>query len=177
MSTTEAVLNLTMEAATANRRSQFDEIYSRDAAGFMRIARLYGGPDAEDLYQEIAMAIWLALANFRGQCSTRTYAFRIAHNRGLSYRSGRFQRDSAAEPLHEEPAAPETMDRTVQQADRFQQLMNALKQLPDNMQQVIALSLEGFSYDEIAGVTGLTRSHVGVLLNRGKQRLQTLINE
>ena len=39
----------------------------------------------EELVQEIALAIWQALPRFRGECSERTFVFRIAHNRGLIF--------------------------------------------------------------------------------------------
>src|SRR3984885_2894799 len=39
----------------------------------------------EVLIQEIALAIWQALAHFRGDCSERTFVYRIAHNRGLTH--------------------------------------------------------------------------------------------
>ena len=35
----------------------------------------------QDLVQEIWLAVWQALPRFRGECSERTFVFRIAHNR------------------------------------------------------------------------------------------------
>ena len=39
---------------------------------------------SEDLFQEIALAIWTALPRFRGECSDRTWLYRIAHNVALT---------------------------------------------------------------------------------------------
>src|SRR5688572_11447049 len=43
--------------------------------------------DCDDLLQEIAIALWQALPTFRGECSERTFLFRIAHNRCLAHLS------------------------------------------------------------------------------------------
>ncbi len=37
----------------------------------------------EDLLQEILLALWRALPRFRGECSEKTFVFRVAHNRRL----------------------------------------------------------------------------------------------
>jgi RNA polymerase sigma-70 factor, ECF subfamily len=42
-------------------------------------------PDADDLFQEIAIALWKALPNFRQDCSERTYVCRVAHNTAISF--------------------------------------------------------------------------------------------
>ena len=41
--------------------------------------------DRDDLVQDIVVAIWRALPRFRGECSERTFIFRIAHNRAIAY--------------------------------------------------------------------------------------------
>ncbi len=58
-----------------------------EGAALARLAASYArGPgDGEDLFQDIAVAIWQALPRFRGECSERTFLFRIAHNRGIAH--------------------------------------------------------------------------------------------
>jgi RNA polymerase sigma factor (sigma-70 family) len=61
------------------------------------LARLAGAytntsGDRDDLIQEIAIAIWQALPRFRGECSERTFVFRIAHNRAISHLAQRSPR-------------------------------------------------------------------------------------
>ena len=53
---------------------------SRLAASYVRAA-----PDRDDLLQDIIVAIWRALPRFRGECSERTFIYRIAHNRAIAY--------------------------------------------------------------------------------------------
>ena len=51
---------LESEDMSKRREQQFAEIFDGDGAGIARIANLYGGNDAQDLYQDISLAIWLA---------------------------------------------------------------------------------------------------------------------
>ena len=53
----------------------------------MRLAASYTehSSDRDDLFQDIAIALWKALPGFRGECSERTFLFRVAHNRAIDY--------------------------------------------------------------------------------------------
>src|ERR1700733_898409 len=66
---------------------QFGRILGEYGAAISRLAYSYEAVAGirEELAQEIALAIWQALPHFRGECSERTFVFRIAHNRGLPH--------------------------------------------------------------------------------------------
>lgn len=166
--------NLETRAAltSESNTNSFFAIYERDAAGLMRVAKLHGRNDAQDLYQDIALAIWLGLKRFRGDSSLRTFAYRIAHNRGISFRNRRVD-----EQLEDEPRSEVSVEATVLAQQQHTKLMDAILKLPDQTQKIISLSLEGFTYEEIASVVGVTESNVGVRLNRGKKRLAGLLKE
>lgn len=150
----------------------FHANYERDGSGLLRVAKLYGGSDAQDLNQDIALAIWLALKRFRGDSSLRTFAYRIAHNRGITFRNRRVD-----EQLEDEPRSEISVEAAVLTEQRYTQLLKAILRLPDQTQKIVSLSLEGFTYEEIASVVGVTASNVGVTLNRGKKRLAELFKE
>ena len=155
------------------REQQFKEIFDKDAAGIGRIANLYGDSEAQDLYQDIAMAIWIALARFRGDCSLRTFAYRIAHNRGSSHLSRRKPFTS----LEAELPGSEDVVKDAIRSEQHGQILDALRQLPRTMREVVSLSLEGLTYREISEVIGISENNVGVTLNRGRKKLEELISE
>ena len=66
---------------------QFDRILAAHGPAISRLAYGYEmvASVREELVQEIGLAIWQALPHFRGECSERTFVFRIAHNRGLTH--------------------------------------------------------------------------------------------
>lgn len=129
----------------------------------------------EDLLQEIVLAIWQALRHFRGECSERTFLYRIAHNRGLSYA---WRRHRVQEPLDELEAAHDPVDprphpeeQTAQQHQR-KRLLAAIQSLPVGHRQIIMLLLEDLSHAQIAEVLGISENNVAVRLNRARKALK-----
>jgi len=66
---------------------QFDRLLAENKFALVRLAGGYtnSSSDRDDLLQNIALSIWQALPGFRGECSERTFVFRIAHNRAITY--------------------------------------------------------------------------------------------
>ena len=68
--------------------------------------------------------------------------------------------------------------RPLEVRDSARVVLDRLAALPANQQEVVRLRfLQGFSYREIAGVTGLTVSHVGVLLHTALKTLRQALPE
>ena len=71
--------------------------------------------------------------------------------------------------------APDPQAQTEQQ-DNYKQLLQLVRTLPDNQQEVVRLKFQnGMSYKEIADVTALSVSNVGFLLHTAMDRLRTSI--
>ena len=158
---------------------QFERILAANGPALSRLAASYTDTlsDRDDLLQEIAFAIWQALPRFRGECSERTFAFRIAHNRGISYLTRvRTQASGSIEPeeieAHDPAPGPESDLAQRQSSD---ELRRAVHRLPVAYRQVIMLTLEGLAYKEISEVLGISESNVGVRLNRARQLLHDLL--
>jgi RNA polymerase sigma-70 factor (ECF subfamily) len=157
--------------------AQFDRILSEHGAAISRLAFSYEAVASvrEELVQEIALAIWQALPNFRGDCSERTFVYRIAHNRGLSHV---WKRRPAHQPLdeleeHSHPADPRPHpEQQAARADQEARLMSAIQSLPLTHRQLIVLMLEGLSHAEMAEVMGITENNVAVRLNRARTALK-----
>jgi RNA polymerase sigma factor (sigma-70 family) len=158
---------------------QFERILAANGPALSRLAASYTNTisDRDDLLQEIAFAIWQALPRFRGECSERTFAFRIAHNRGITYLArARAQASGSIDEeeieLHDPAPGPESDLARLQRSDR---LRRAVHRLPVAYRQVIMLTLEGLGYTEISEVLGISESNVGVRLNRARQLLHDLL--
>ena len=79
---------------------QFETIAREHGAMIARVARSYeaNAARAEELVQEILIAVWQALPSFRGASTLRTFVARIAHNRAISH-VAREARSPRAVPL------------------------------------------------------------------------------
>jgi len=125
--------------------------------------------------QEIALAIWKALPHFRGECSERTFVYRIAHNRGLSHASRRRPAhdplDELADADHPADPRPDPEERALHTRERAQ-LASAIQALPVAQRQIIVLMLEGLSHAEMAEVLGTSENNIAVRLTRAKNALK-----
>ncbi len=175
------------QVATVSERrhaleAQFDRILSEYGAALSRLAFTYEAVASvrEELVQEITLAIWQALAHFRGECSERTFVYRIAHNRGLSHV---WKRRPSHQPLEEVEESEQPIDprpHPEEQASRSDQrgrLMSAIQSLPVIHRQMIVLMLEGLSHAQMAEVMGITENNVAVRLNRARKTLKDALEE
>lgn len=164
-------------SARAELERLFDRLLAEHGAALTRVAASYTNSlaDRDDLVQEIALALWRALPQFRGESSERTFLFRIAHNRAVTYLTR--HRAAAAGALEQMDVVdtapgPEAGLARDQQGAR---LRRAVHSLPLAYRQVVTMMLEGMDYDEISQVLGISESNVGARLSRARQMLRELM--
>jgi RNA polymerase sigma factor (sigma-70 family) len=158
----------------ADLEQRFAALMNAEGAALTRLAASYarGSDDRDDLFQDIAVAIWQALPRFRGECSERTFLFRIAHNRGIAHIARRrpLMIESGEDlELRDDRPDPEQSLSAEQQRQR---LLNAVLKLPVGYRQVVTLALEGMSYQEIGDILGIAESNAGARLTRARQMLR-----
>jgi RNA polymerase sigma-70 factor, ECF subfamily len=141
--------------------TEFDRPMRRLCAAYAERAT-----DREDLFQEIFLAVWRALPAFRGDASTRTWLYRIAHNVALTWQARERRRDARESPLLEDTAPAAAMDV------RRLALKRAVARLPPGDRTLVVLWLEGLSAAEIEEVTGVKAATVAVRLSRIRRALQ-----
>jgi RNA polymerase sigma factor (sigma-70 family) len=156
---------------------QFERILGEHGAAISRLAYSYEAVAGirEELMQEIALAIWQALPHFRGECSERTFIFRIAHNRGLTHMRRRRAPQLALDDLEEADEPVDTRphpDEQLAQMNQRERLASAVRSLPIAHKQTIVLTLEGLSHAEIGEVLGITENNVAVRLTRARTALK-----
>lgn len=160
----------------ATYRERYLALLAEYTPALRRLCRSYcaGPAEAEDLFQEITMALWTALARFRGEASERTWLYRIAHNVALTFAAKRRKQAERERPI-ESTTGPGIvacdLEARVTEEQRRQVLQQLVRDLCIEDRRLILLYLEGLSGAEIEAVTGLTRSNVTVRLSRIRRRL------
>ena len=121
--------------------------------------------------QEVVSMLWRDYGQFEGRSSERTWVYRVATNTMLMLRR-KHMRCPLTEPLGEnrevEDVAVESND------DRYQQLLQLIDALPERDGRVIRANLDGFSYQEIADMSGTTVGAVAMRIARVKKRLKRM---
>jgi RNA polymerase sigma factor (sigma-70 family) len=167
------------DLSRADLEQRFTALLAEHGPALGRLAAAYAraAGERDDLFQEIAVAVWQALPRFRRECSERTFVFRIAHNRAVTHLARRrLDVVEANEELEIEDAAPDPEQAlsSEQQGDR---LLAAIQRLPIGYAQVVTLTLEGLSYADVADVLGITESNVGARLTRARDMLRRLLKD
>jgi RNA polymerase sigma factor (sigma-70 family) len=138
-----------------------------------KICSLYAAEeDREDLKQEIIYQLWKSFPSFRGESKFQSWMYRVALNTAmLGLRAMKIkyaQLSEMKEGITEEPCpgSPE--------AEKVRQLYLHISKLKDLDKTIIFLYLEECSYEEIAGITGISAKNVSVRLVRIREKLRKL---
>ncbi len=140
------------------------------------IARLARGYEADpgladDLVQDIHAALWRSFAYFEGQCSVRSWVYRIAHNTAVSHVQSRMRQGRGGLVSLEdiEPVASDIdTEATADASQTSTRLMATIHRLAPADRQVMLLYLEDLTAAEIGEVTGLSAAAVATRIHRIK---------
>lgn len=173
----EAVAEAVVVTRESERHDTFVRLITQFEPALRRLAAAYLDREADraDLFQEIALALWQAIPNFRQESSERTWLYRIAHNVAISFSTRMHRRgkreDSLPEELERPSPAPGAEEKFLREEKRLV-LVNSIRHLPANDRQIILLHLEGLSYAEIEEVSGLSETAIATRLTRIRTRLK-----
>ena len=156
-----------------------DALYEQAAGEFgAALERLAGSYEFDrdkcrDLLQDIHLALWRSFEGFAGNCSLRTWVYRVAHNVAASHVI-RHQRASRR-PLVSLDDVDDLSDHDSGDAFDRQQSVERLRefigQLKPIERQVILLYLEGTDAAGIAEITGISAGNVATKIHRIKKIL------
>lgn len=164
----------------SDKKKHFEQIVRENRDKLYRICRacIPDPDDASDLYQEVLVKVWLNLHTFRGDAKLSTWLYRIALNTAILHRKQQ-SKYTDLPPQHITEIPDNTADTTdkLQQEHLLKQLHHCISRLEKQDRVIISLVLEEVAYKEIAEVLGLSVSHVGVKINRIKQKLAVLMEQ
>jgi RNA polymerase sigma-70 factor (ECF subfamily) len=160
--------------------TDYSQVIKEHAALLGRVAATYEANFhlRQELLQEISLAVWQALEKFKGDSSVKTYVLRVAHNKAIThvaYHAKQPRNDSYCEVEAPEPNSQTTTDEQLAQQQQIQDMLKEIRNMPIQTRQVVTMSMEGLSYDEIADACGISSSNAGVILNRAKKVLMESI--
>lgn len=159
-------------AAAAGDRDALGELYRRHAGRLTLLAGrlLRSGPDAEDVVQDLFVALPAALAGYRDEGRLGAWLSRVTANLALKrLRSGQRRREDALPAGADEPAQPHADPEQLS-------VFRAVDALPDTLRVVVLLKfVEGFSHAEIAELLGIGRGTSEVRLFRAIRQLRTTL--
>ena len=146
-----------------------------------KVVRAYADcpEDQDDLFQEILLQVWSSIPAFQGKAKVSTGIYRVALNTALVWKRGqkrkRKKHRSVTMDLDEASATRQCSSDSLTQKQVVKQLYEAIRRLPKIDSSLVFMYMDGLGYDEMAEVLGISKSNVGVKLNRAKKQLAQLL--
>ena len=129
---------------------------------------------AEDVLQEVFVAVWEGAGRFQARASVKTWVFRIAHFKAVSWiRSNyKFQQTNAIDDLEQLESEQELPEPQALHAWEVAHIHQAMDQLSSIHREVVELFFaNGFSYQEIAEIADCP---VGTVKSRMNKAIRVL---
>jgi RNA polymerase sigma-70 factor (ECF subfamily) len=148
--------------------------------------------DAADLTQEVFVKVFRGMGGFHGESSLRTWIYRIALHEASNQRRWWMRHKQQEIPIEQEMTEGESgtpmrlkemlvdpaespFDMAVHEENRLR-VEAALKQVPEPFRTTLVLrDVEGFVYEEVAEMQGVSLGTVKSRLVRGRAYLKTLL--
>jgi len=161
--------------------SAFDRIVERHSTEVAALAnRLLGWPgDVDDIVQDVFVAAFLGLKQFRGECRLRTWLFTITVNKCRSHRLCRLRRIRPTSVKADAMVSPDgSSDQAAMDAETFARVRRTVQTLPQKYREVVVLRyLQGLETTEICELLGISVSAMQVRLNRARKRLREQLGD
>jgi RNA polymerase sigma-70 factor (ECF subfamily) len=131
--------------------------------------------DREDNLQEIIYQLWKSFSSLKNHNSIGSWIYAVSINTSIS----RIKMASRIEYRETIPELPDQSDiiEKISMNESLQLLINAIYNLDEVDKSIMLLYLEEKSYDEIAEIVGISKSYVGVRINRAKEILKKSLNK
>lgn len=163
---------------TATQDELYEKATQEYGAALARMAYAYEADRdlRRDLSQEMHLALWRSLQKFNGQCSLRTWVYRVAHNVATSHvvryaRAKRVTSTFLALEEAETQAGAEDVEASADRNQSLDRLFTLIQRLDPLDRQVMMAYLEDLDAESIAEITGLSMQNVWSKIHRIKNVL------
>jgi RNA polymerase sigma-70 factor, ECF subfamily len=169
-----------VERIQAGDRQAFEQLLDAYETRVYRLALRFTGheSDAEDVTQEIFLAVYRSIARFRGDSALGTWVYRVAMNHCLEYRR---KKRLEHVPLDDSLmlASGDWRDDPMQTANkqelsaRVEAAINSLS--PVHRDVIVLHELQGLTYQEVAATLDVPVGTVKSRLSNAFRRLRDLL--
>jgi RNA polymerase sigma-70 factor (ECF subfamily) len=153
-------------------KEEFLEILSNYQGILHKVSLIYfkNASDRVDNFQEIVYQLWKSYSKLQNRNSIGSWIYAVSINTSIS----RIRKISRIEYRETLPDMADTSDifDELSKNESLKLLLNAIYKLDEIDRSIMLLYLDEKSYDEIAEIIGISKSNVGVRINRAKESLK-----
>lgn len=157
-------------------REDYDKAVKEHSGRLYRflLKNLRDGDDASDLVQDAYEKLWINREKVDAD-KAKSWLFTTAHNAFINF----LKKKGRTYSIENMPGLQQS-DTSIgeRQMAAKEVLEMGLKELSDQQRTIILLrDLEGYNYDEIGEIMGLSESQVKVYLFRARQKMKNMIKD
>jgi len=149
----------------------FDEWLHDYRALLFKVIRSYAQnqDDQDDLFQDVCIQVYRSIPNFKGHSAVTTWLYRIALNTAIKWSTKEKKHADGHDEISEQLLVIKNNDE--EQDEKIAWLYKEIHQLNEIDKSLTLLFLEGYSYQEMAEIMGVSESNIGVKIHRIKKQL------
>jgi RNA polymerase sigma-70 factor (ECF subfamily) len=159
-----------------SQKEEFLEILSNYQGILHKVNLIYfrNKTDREDNFQEIMYQLWKSFPGLQNRNSIGSWIYAVSINTSIS----RLKKESRIEYREKLPESIDKFDLIEELSfnENIRMLLQAIYNLNEIDKSIMLLYLEEKSYDEISEILGISKSNVGVRINRAKEQLKQNLN-
>ena len=152
------------------RSDNFLELVEENKKVIYKVSHMYcdSPTDRNDLFQEIVANLWKGFPEFKGLSKFSTWAYKVSINTAISW----FRDYSNHRNYIEYTDFVPNLTDDFELDEITEALYSAIEHLGKIDKAIILLQLDGYSYDDISEIIGITRTNVATKINRLKLKLK-----
>jgi len=155
---------------------EFLDVFEKNIGLILKISRAYTKTiqDREDLLNDIAFELWKSFKTFKGNSKISTWIYRIALNTSMNYK--RKKKNDSLFSLLDDSKKVDNIPWLADEENSAESeiLYQCINELNEINKAIILLYLDGNSHDEIAEITGISKTNVGTRIGRIKEQIKNL---
>lgn len=154
-----------------NRQQRFTAAIKEHKRTIYMVCYMFSHDEEEikDLFQEVLINLWKGFDSFGGRSNLNSWVYRVSLNTCISYQRKENRRRGQSLDFDIDMSTADDSD-----TEQIGMLHSRISRLRPFDRAIVLLWLEGISYDEIAGIVGITPKIVGVRLFRIKEELKKM---
>lgn len=167
-----------LQKISAGDSQALDELYTRHGPGLLGflVARLSDRELAEEVLQDVMLAVWNNAGSFRGESSVRTWLLVIARNRAINVRRRQAPEIVSISDDFDLPSSDTGPFEAVSRQFTYSAVRDALQYLAPEHREILTLFFfHELSGPEIAQVLDISAGTVKSRLHRAKEALRRIL--
>ncbi len=130
--------------------------------------------EAEDVVQDTMVKVWQQKENWQRLNSVEAYCMTICRHLALDKTTQAGRRNVPLDGQAEKPSSLSAPDEIASRNERVRMIWSLMEKLPEIQRSILQLrDVEGYSYQEIAGILQISDTQVKVYLHRARNFIRS----